>query len=139
MFVRRRDVQIQWGDCDPANIVYYPRYFAMFDDSTSIMFEAAGFSKQDIVHKYGLVGIPMIDTRAKFYLPSTHGDFITIESRIESFGRSSFEVTHKVYKAEQLAIEAFEKRVLVGRDPNDPDKLKSAPMPQEIIAKFMGG
>ena len=139
MFVHRRDVQIQWGDCDPANIVYYPRYFAMFDDSTSIMFEAAGFSKQDIVHKYGLVGTSMIDTRAKFYLPSTHGDWITIESRIESFGRSSFEVTHMVYKAERLAIEAFEKRVLVGRDPNDPDKLKSAPMPQEIIAKFMGG
>ena len=32
MFVHRRDVQIQWGDCDPANIVYYPRYFEMFDD-----------------------------------------------------------------------------------------------------------
>ena len=59
MFVNRRDVQIQWGDCDPANIVYYPRYFEMFDDSTSIMFEAAGFSKQDIIRKYGLVGIPM--------------------------------------------------------------------------------
>jgi Predicted thioesterase len=69
MFVHRRDVQIQWGDCDPANIVYYPRYFAMFDDSTSIMFEAAGFSKQDIIHKYGLVGIPMVDTRAKFLHP----------------------------------------------------------------------
>ena len=47
MFVHRRDVQIQWGDCDPANIVYYPRYFEMFDDSTSILFEAAGFSKQE--------------------------------------------------------------------------------------------
>ena len=93
MFVNKRDVQIQWGDCDPANIVYYPRYFAMFDDSTSIMFEAAGFSKQDIVHKYGLVGIPMVDTRAKFHIPSTHGDWIRIESRIESFKRSSFEVT----------------------------------------------
>ena len=103
MFVHRRDVQIQWGDCDPANIVYYPRYFAMFDDSTSIMFEAAGFSKQDIIHKYGLVGIPMVDTRAKFYIPSTHGDWITIESRIESFKRSSFEVTHKVFKGEALA------------------------------------
>jgi YbgC/YbaW family acyl-CoA thioester hydrolase len=85
MFVHRRDVQIQWGDCDPANIVYYPRYFEMFDDSTSIMFEAAGFSKQDIIKKYGLVGIPMVDTRAKFYIASTHGDWITIESRIESF------------------------------------------------------
>ena len=55
MFSHRRDVQIQWGDCDPANIVYYPRYFAMFDDSTAIMFEKAGYSKQDLVgrHSHG--------------------------------------------------------------------------------------
>ena len=56
-----------------------------------------------------------------------------------SFGRSSFEVIHKVFKGEALAIEAFEKRVLVGRDPNDPEKLKSAPMPPEIIEKFTRG
>jgi 4-hydroxybenzoyl-CoA thioesterase len=138
MFVNRRDVQIQWGDCDPANIVYYPRYFAMFDDSTSIMFEAAGFSKQDIIHKYGLVGIPMVDTRAKFYIPSTYGDWITIETKIESIKRSSFEVKHNVYKGEALAIEGFETRVLVGRDPVNPDKLKSAPFPPEMVAKFTG-
>lgn len=139
MFVHRRDVQIQWGDCDPANIVYYPRYFAMFDDSTSIMFEAAGFSKQAIVKNYGLVGIPMVDTRAKFYIPSTHGDWIAIESRVESWKRSSFEVTHKVFKSDALAIEAFETRVLVGRDPNDASKLKSAPVPPEIVARFQSG
>ena len=139
MFVNRRDVQIQWGDCDPANIVYYPRYFEMFDDSTSILFEAAGFSKQDLVKKYGLVGIPMVDTRAKFYIASTHGDWITIESRIESIKRSSFEVKHNVYKAKELAIEAFETRVLVGRDPEDPGRLKSAPVPEEMVAKFLQG
>ena len=81
----------------------------------------------------------MVDTRAKFHIPSTHGDWITIESRIESFKRSSFEVTHKVFKGEALAIEAFETRVLVGRHPEDPNKLKSAPMPPEIIEKFMRG
>ena len=139
MFVNRRDVQIQWGDCDPANIVYYPRYFEMFDDSTSIMFEAAGFSKQDIIRKYDLVGNPMVDTRAKFYIASTHGDWIRIESRIESFKRSSFEVVHNVFKGEALAIEAFETRVLVGKHPDDPAKLKSAPMPPEIIERFMRG
>ena len=79
----------------------------------------------------------MVDTRAKFYIASTHGDWITIESRIESFKRSSFEVTHKVYKGEDVAIEAFETRVLVGRDPADPDRLKSAPAPAEIVEKFM--
>jgi len=77
--------------------------------------------------------------RAKFHIPSTHGDWITIESRIEGFKRSSFEVTHKVFKGEALAIEAFETRVLVGRQPDDPGKLKSAPIPQEIIEKFMRG
>ncbi|RXH05782.1 thioesterase family protein [Bradyrhizobium vignae] len=138
MFVNRREVQIQWGDCDPANIVYYPRYFAMFDDSTSTLFEVAGFSKQDLVRKYGLVGIPMVDTRAKFYIPSTYGDWITIETRIESIKRSSFEVKHDVYKDEALAIEGFETRVLVGRDPANPDKLKSAPFPPEMVAKFTG-
>ncbi|WP_027570149.1 thioesterase family protein [Bradyrhizobium sp. URHA0013] len=138
MFVNRRDVQIQWGDCDPANIVYYPRYFAMFDDSTSTLFEVAGFSKQDLVKKYGLVGIPMVETRAKFYIPSTYGDWITIETKIESIKRSSFEVKHSVFKGEALAIEGFETRVLVGRDPVNPDKLKSAPFPAEMVAKFTG-
>lgn len=138
MFVNRREVQIQWGDCDPANIVYYPRYFAMFDDSTSTLFEVAGFSKQDLVRKYSLVGIPMVDTRAKFYIPSTYGDWITIETRIESIKRSSFEVKHNVYKGEALAIEGFETRVLVGRDPDNPEKLKSAPFPAEMVAKFTG-
>lgn len=138
MFVNRRDVQIQWGDCDPANIVYYPRYFAMFDNSTSTLFEVAGFSKQDLVRKYGLVGIPMVDTRSKFYIPSTYGDWITIETKIESIKRSSFEVKHNVYKGEALAIEGFETRVLVRRDPVNPDKLKSAPFPAEMVAKFTG-
>ena len=81
----------------------------------------------------------MVDTSAKFYIPSTHGDWIMIESRIESFRRSSFEVTHKVFKGDALAIEAFETRVLVGRHPDDPEKLKSAPVPQEIIDRFMNG
>ena len=95
-------------------------------------------SKQDLVRKYGLVGIPMVDTRSKFYIPSTYGDWITIETRIESIKRSSFEVKHNVYKGDALAIEGFETRVLVGRDPVNPDKLKSAPFPPEMVAKFTG-
>jgi 4-hydroxybenzoyl-CoA thioesterase len=44
-----------------------------------------------------------------------------------------------VFKGERLAIEAFETRVLVGRHPDDPARLKSAAVPAEIIAKFMQG
>lgn len=31
MLTNRRTVRIEWGDCDPAGIVYFPRYFAIFD------------------------------------------------------------------------------------------------------------
>jgi 4-hydroxybenzoyl-CoA thioesterase len=81
----------------------------------------------------------MVDTRAKFYIPSTHGGCLTFESRTETFKSSSLEVMHKVLKKDALAIEAWETRVLVGKHPDDPGKLKSAAVPQEIIDKFMQG
>jgi len=43
------------------------------------------------------------------------------------------------FKGEALAIEAFETRVLVGRHPEDPARLKSASVPAEIVTKFMQG
>jgi 4-hydroxybenzoyl-CoA thioesterase len=38
-----------------------------------------------------------------------------------------------------MAIEAFETQGLVGRHPDDPARLKSGPVPEEIIAKFKRG
>ena len=136
MFVNKRDVQIQWGDCDPANIVYYPRYFAMFDDSTSIMFEAAGFSKQDIVHKYGLVGIPMVDTGARFIAPSRFGDAVHIRTAITELGRSSFGVLHTLSRDDAELAEVREKRVWVVRDAAG--DIRSAPIPDEV-RRALGG
>ena len=36
MLSNTRTLRIEWGDCDPAGIVFYLRYFAMFDISTTI-------------------------------------------------------------------------------------------------------
>ena len=41
MLVNTRVVRIEWGDCDPAGIIYYPRYFAIFDACTSALIERA--------------------------------------------------------------------------------------------------
>ena len=139
MFVNRRKVRIEWGDCDPAGIVFYPRYFAMFDHSTAMLLEAAtGHTKHRMREVYDFVGFPMIDTGAKFYIPSKFGDDIVIESTISELGKSSFEVAHKVWKGDALAIEAYEKRVWVGRHPDDPAKIKSKPIPEEVATKLRG-
>jgi 4-hydroxybenzoyl-CoA thioesterase len=134
--VNRRDVFIEWGDCDPAGIVYYPRYFVFFDNATVALFAAAGLPKHEMVKEQGIVGFPMVDTRARFLIPSKWGETITIESRIAEWKRSSFDVEHKVWKGEALAIEASETRVWVAHDPDRPGGISSRPVPEEIRARF---
>ena len=56
----RKEIQVEWGDCDPAGIVYYPRFFEMFDSCTNALFESVGFKKQEVLKAYGLAGIPTI-------------------------------------------------------------------------------
>ena len=45
MFVARRERLIEWGDCDPARIVFNPRYFEWFDGCTAHVFASAGFPR----------------------------------------------------------------------------------------------
>jgi len=129
--------RIQWGECDPAEIVYYPRYFEMFDESTTAMFSAAtGLSKYQMFKHFKFAGYPMVDTRARFMIPCRFGDDVTIETTLTEAKRSSFNITHHLKKGGELAVEAFETRVWVGRDPSDPEKIKSQPIPAELIEKL---
>lgn len=140
MLTNRRDVRIVWGDCDPAGIVFYPRYFEMFDTSTTALFERAlGMTKYQFVKAYESVGYPMVDTRARFLLPTRYGDDVVIETTITEIRRSSFDIRHRLMKDGELAVEGFETRVWVERDPADPDKIKAKPLPPEMVAKLSAG
>jgi 4-hydroxybenzoyl-CoA thioesterase len=135
MFVNRRSVTIEWGDCDPAGIVYYPRYFAIFDASTAHLFAAAlGYDKFEMRKRFGIVGFPMVGTSAKFIAPSRYGETVTIESTITRFGRSSFDVAHKLLRGAQVAIEAAETRVWAAVNPDDPERIRGVAIPDEVLA-----
>ena len=137
MLTNRRDVRIVWGDCDPEGIVFYPRYFEMFDTSTTALFERAlGMTKFQFVKAYNSVGYPMVDTRARFLLPTRYGDDVVIETTVTEIRRSSFDIRHRLMKDGELAVEGFETRVWVGRDPADADKIKAKPLADEIVAKL---
>lgn len=139
MLVNRRHLRIEWGDCDPAGIIWYPRYFGMFDAATAGLFEAAGWVKPVLQATFEIVGFPMVDTRARFLVPSRYGDDVVVESRVAKWNRSSFEVEHRLLKGDVLAVEGWETRVWVGRHPEDPERIKSKPIPQEVIDRFERG
>jgi 4-hydroxybenzoyl-CoA thioesterase len=82
----------------------------------------------------------MVDTRAKFFLPSSFGDDILIETRIAALRNSSFDIEHRVLKpspdGERLAIEGFETRVWSGPHPDDPKRLKARKIPDEVVLRL---
>ncbi len=136
-FVYRREVRIEWGDCDPAAIVFYPRYLAFFDANTAYLFEAVGLPKAEMVKSYDIVGIPLVDVAAKFFIPSRFGERITIQSHMAGFGRSSLKIVHQVLKEDgRLAIQAQETRVWARRDAGRPEGIRAEAIPPEVIARF---
>lgn len=136
-FIFRRQLTIEWGHCDPAGIVFNPRFFEFFDVSSWLLFEAAlGVKRQEIASAFNILGIPLVDARANFLKPIKFGDRIEIASRVSEFRKSSFDVEHRLSVGSDLAVEGGETRVWTVRRKDDPDKLSSAAIPADVIAKF---
>jgi 4-hydroxybenzoyl-CoA thioesterase len=132
-----RTVRIEWGDCDPAGIVFYPRYFAMFDHSTTLLIERTlGMSKHQLYATYDFSGYPMVENRARYLMPTRFGDDVVIETSLTAVHRSSFDLTHRLRKDGALAVEGFETRVWVVRDPTRPGGFRAEPIPPEIAARL---
>lgn len=136
MFIAKRQIEVEWGHCDPAGIVFNPRFFEWFDFCANGLFGQAGLRKVDLVKTYGIVGIPLVATRAKFIKPSKFGDIVSIETSITEFKRTSFDVSHRLFNGGELAVEGFETRVWAARHPDDPSRLKAVPIPAAVIALF---
>jgi len=130
-YTNRRSVTIHWGDCDPAGIVFNPRFFEIFDASTALIFEAAlGINKREMLAKFDAAGIPLVKTEAEFLKPLRYGDTAIVESTV-TFGRTSFGVEHKIVRDGQLHVKGIEKRVWTARDSSG--QMRSAPIPAEIL------
>lgn len=136
-FIYRRSQIIAWGDCDPAGIVFNPRFFEMFDVSSWQMFGAAlGVKAENINATYGIVGIALVDARANFMKPARFGDTIEIVSRVTEFRRASFDIEHRLSVGAELAVEGQETRVWAVRREGTSDQIRAATIPDDVIAKF---
>ena len=136
-FVFRRQLTIEWGHCDPAGIVFNPRFFEFFDTGTWLLFEAAlGVKREDLASTFNIMGIPLVDARAEFRKPAKFGDAIEISSRVSEFRRSSFDVEHRISVNGESAIEGGETRVWAARDKDNPEKIGAVAIPADVIAKF---
>jgi len=135
-FSNTRKVRIEWSHCDPAGIVFYPRYFELFDAATAALFERAlGMTMFQMFRTFNSAGYPLARTRARFVRPTRYGDDVTIES-VASLGRASFDVAHHITRNGLSCVECSETRVWVIQDPADPARYRSQPIPETVRLRF---
>jgi 4-hydroxybenzoyl-CoA thioesterase len=136
MFVNRKRILIEFGDCDPADIVFFANYFRWFDECTAALFVAAGLSTRELFRSYGIMGIPVVEANARFLSPSTHGDELEVESGVTEWRKSSFVITHKFFREGELTLEGRETRVWAAAHPTESHRMKAVPLPKEVIEKL---
>jgi|SRR5580700_10675698 4-hydroxybenzoyl-CoA thioesterase len=136
MFVNRVRIRVEFGDCDPAQIVFFANYFRWFDECTTALFRAAGLPLKQLFKTHGVIGIPLVETRARFIIPSSFGDELVAESCVTEWRKSSFVISHKFLQNGKLAVEGWETHVWAAAHPTEAHRMQGVPLPQEVIRKL---
>ena len=132
-------VTVQFGDCDPAGIVFFPNFSRWMDAASLSFFMQCGLPPwRELVKTRGILGTPLLEIHTKFMKAATYGEDLVIATHVDEWRAKTFTQVHRVTRAgssgEELICEGREVRAFVRRDANDPDRLRAMPVPEDIRA-----
>lgn len=126
-------VTIQFGDCDPAGIVFFPNYNRWMDEASLAFFMACGIPPwRELVKTRGIIGTPLLEIHTQFKQAATYGEVLNITTTVEHWDRKTFRQRHVVRRGEDLICEGTETRAFVIRDEQS-GRLKAIAVPPDII------
>jgi 4-hydroxybenzoyl-CoA thioesterase len=134
-------VEVRFGDCDPAGIIYFPRFFALFHDAMETWFPARlGLRYAELVVGRK-IGFPAVHTEADFQAPCALGDAIAVELRVAALGRSRIELRYIVRGAAgDERVRGATTCVVMDLDPASPNYRRALAIPDDLrqrIERFM--
>ena len=128
-------VTVQWGDCDPAGIVFFPNFNRWMDESSLAFFRACGVPPwRELERTRGIVGTPLLEIHTRFQRPATYGDELEVHTCIEAWAAKTFRHRHVIKRGDTVLNEGTEVRAFVVRDPENPGRIKAIPIPEDLKA-----
>jgi 4-hydroxybenzoyl-CoA thioesterase len=133
-------VNVQFGDCDPAGIVFFPNFSRWMDEASLAFFMACGVPPwRELVKTRGIIGTPLLEIHTRFLQPATYGETITVHTTVESWAAKTFTHRHVVRRGDTVLCEGTEVRAFCVRatDPDHPEqaeRIKAIPVPEDIRA-----
>ncbi|WP_170763663.1 acyl-CoA thioesterase [Ruegeria lacuscaerulensis] len=104
--------KVLFKHCDPAGIVFFPRYFEMINDCVEAFFDQGLNAPFHDLHRVGAVPTAQIQTQ--FPAPSRHGDHLIFRLEIRKIGRSSADYTVTARCGDEMRLTASATLVHVG-------------------------
>jgi 4-hydroxybenzoyl-CoA thioesterase len=132
-------VQIQFGDCDPAGIVFFPNFSRWMDAASLHFFVSCGVLPwRELVKTTGIVGTPLLEIHTRFVTSATYGETLEIHTSIEEWREKTFVQKHIAMRGDELICEGRETRIFVKRDETAGGRLRGIAVPPDIKAKCTG-
>lgn len=128
------EFEVEWGDCDPADIVYYPNFYRWFDNAAHRIFRQAGFDLAIVREEHDSLGFPLVRAHADFRSSARVGDRLQVLSRVDAIGHKSISLDHRILRGDVLLVEGREIRIMGFRYPDG--KLGAAVIPEAFRLYF---
>lgn len=81
--------KVLFKHCDPAGIVFYPRYFEILNDCIEAFFDSIGIPFEGMM---GTGGVPTVQIMTRFHAPSRHGDHLVLTLDLTKIGKTSLDI-----------------------------------------------
>ena len=128
-------MQLHWGDCDPAGIIFYPTYFRWFDAATWAFFASVGYSAKRMRAEH--LAMPLVAADCEFKAPAQQEDQADVRSRIVRWGGKSFVMRHDVVRKDGTLLARGSETRVWGRYQNGPGTpLKGVEIGEDLKALF---
>src|SRR5664280_2751274 len=126
---------VQFGDCDPAGIVFYPNFQRWMDAASLSFFVQCGVPTMPRVFTSSRQGgTPLLEIATRFVTAATYAETLDIETSVREWRAKVFVQAHRITRAGTLICEGTETRAFVRRDADNPDRLRAMPIPEDIQA-----
>lgn len=122
-----RLTQIEFNHCDPAGIVFYPRYFEMVNSVIENFFADVVGRSFASMHNGASNGVPTVAMEAVFQRPSRLGDKVRFTLQLEKIGGSSVRMLVAGFGPDGLRLKAHMTLAWI-------DGMKAAPWPKDMRA-----
>jgi 4-hydroxybenzoyl-CoA thioesterase len=126
-------VNVLFGDCDPAGIVFFPNFSRWMDAASLHFFMQCGVPPwRELQKTTGIIGTPLLEIHTKFFMPATYGETIEVHTTVEEWRAKVLIQRHRIVRGDDLICEGRETRAFVVRQPDG--RLKAIPVPEDIKA-----